>query len=1036
MKSKHLPLCLAALLCAAHGVADGLDPKLLSEWPRSPVGWVGDAVVRSNYAYAIASSGAGCHVLDISDPASPRQVGATGPTLNGSAKFIGNFAYVATGNSGLVVLDMSNPLNPKRVGGFDTAGSASDVAVAGNYAYLVETLSISNGLLHAIDISDPKHPVAVGTHPINARALNVEVSGDHALVLGWPFLWDQGDQWTLDCFDIGTPSQPKRAGQIQRAGYLADSPSYGRMVVSGDYAYISALHYDLNYASVEVVDLRDPANPQWVAAFKANSRTGSLAVSGDKLYLAKTSLDGRSGLDILDISNPATIRRLAFYPGEVNGVAVVGTQAVLANNGRVEFLDVSTPSSPQRISSWMPPSGAMDVAHKGNLAYLVGPIGLTTYLNILDTSDPAKPQPVGGLSVNGWTQRIKLLGNYAYIVTEQGLHVVDVTDPKAPRKTGAVAPQQAFRDIAFSGDYAFLADLEAGVQLLTITNAASPRRLATLLAGSAEPVYGVCTSSDLAFVWTRIYPQGPPYEWSGTVNILDISNPRNAVTLSSYLTTGMLVRAVAAGNHLYLAKRYKQDADRGWWGGMLEILDVSDPSNPYMISQYETSGEPEDLSVTGGRAYVVCRGGSGGPWQDGQHNADGGLNIIDVSDPSHPHRVGGFQRTSLSAVRVDGDRAYVGGGTLQILDLNPTAALSRTAVLDTTDLACGVAMSGDRLLVANRLGGVQVVDATDPANLKWQATIASTDPVLGVALSGSTAYVASDASGVRAFDLADPTNPQFLGVYDTPGLARGMALSGTHAYVADGSGGLQILDVSNPANMERVGNVATTGFANSVALMGKYALVADWENGLAIVDVATPQTAHIVGNYNTGGYTLAVAVAGSNAILSDGAGGFQVVDLSKPAEPRLLGRAPADGWARHIAVSGRFAYVADAFSGVQVYDISDVSHPRRMGGTSAVDPYSILTTANHLFAAGGRDGVAVLAPFIPPLDVTASPVQDRGSINLRVDGPPGASVRIQRSPDMVKWQDWQTLTVGETPSIVSDTIPTGASQGFYRAVSP
>lgn len=977
-------------------------------------------------------------MLDISDPASPRQVGATGPTLNGSAKFIGTFAYVATGNSGLVVLDMSNPLNPKRVGGIDTAGSASDVAVAGNYAYLVETLSISNGLLHAIDISDPKHPVAVGTHAINARALNVEVSGDHALVLGWPFLWDQGDQWTLDCFDVGTPSQPKRVGQIQRAGYLADSPSYGRIVVSGDYAYISALHYDLNYASVEVVDLRDPANPQWVAAFKANSRTGSLAVSGDKLYLAKTSLDGRSGLDILDISNPATIRRLATYPGEVNGAAVAGTQAVLANNGRIELLDVSNPATPRRSGFWMPPTGAMDVGHSGNMTYMVASLGTTTYLNILDMSDLMNPQPKGSISVPGWTQHIELLGNYAYIATETAVHAVDVGDPMVPRKTGGVTSQSGIRDIAFSGDYAFLADGAAGVQLLTVTNAASPRRLATLSVGSAEPVYGVCTSSNLAFVLTQ-FDQGAFDNRYGTVHLLDISNPRSPVTLSSYITTGIIVRGAVSGNHFYLTKWYTQDPSRNWWGGMLEILDVSDPMNPLLMSQYETTSIPTDVTVAGARAYVACRSEGSSPWQDGQHNADGGLTVIDVSNPSQPRRIGGYHRGSLGTVSVDGDRAYLGGGfhgTLQIVDLTLPARLSRTAVLDTTDLACGLAMAGDRLLVADRLGGVQVVDATDPAKLKWQATIASTDPVLGVALSGSTAYVASDASGVRAFDLADPTNPQFLGVYDTPGLARGVVLSGTQAYVADGSGGLQIVDVSNPAQMQPVGNVATTGFANSVALMGNYALVADWENGLAIVDVATPQTAHIVGNYNTGGYTLAVAVAGSNAILSDGAGGFQVVDLSKPAEPRLLGRAPADGWARHVAVSGRFAYVADAFSGVQVYDISDVSHPRRMGGTSAVDPYSILTTANHLFAAGGRDGVAVLAPFIPPLDVTASPVQDRGSISLRVDGPPGASVRIQRSPDMVKWQDWQTLTVGETPSIVSDTIPTGASQGFYRAVSP
>jgi hypothetical protein len=48
----------------------------------------------------------------------------------------GNYAYVADGGAGLRVIDVSNPANPREVGFFDTPGFAEDVYVSGNYAYV------------------------------------------------------------------------------------------------------------------------------------------------------------------------------------------------------------------------------------------------------------------------------------------------------------------------------------------------------------------------------------------------------------------------------------------------------------------------------------------------------------------------------------------------------------------------------------------------------------------------------------------------------------------------------------------------------------------------------------------------------------------------------------------------------------------------------------------------------------------------------------------------------------------------------------
>ena len=81
-----------------------------------------------NYAYTVSPE-AGLMIVDISNPASPKQMGRydTGGTANAVA-VAGDFAYVADGSAGLLVIDIRNPENPQKVGEYNTPGSATGVA--------------------------------------------------------------------------------------------------------------------------------------------------------------------------------------------------------------------------------------------------------------------------------------------------------------------------------------------------------------------------------------------------------------------------------------------------------------------------------------------------------------------------------------------------------------------------------------------------------------------------------------------------------------------------------------------------------------------------------------------------------------------------------------------------------------------------------------------------------------------------------------------------------------------------------------------
>jgi hypothetical protein len=65
------------------------------------------------------------------------------------------------------VIDISNPSSPREVGAYDTPGSAVDVAVSGSYAYVAD----GGAGLRVIDVSNPSSPREVGFYDTPGWAL-------------------------------------------------------------------------------------------------------------------------------------------------------------------------------------------------------------------------------------------------------------------------------------------------------------------------------------------------------------------------------------------------------------------------------------------------------------------------------------------------------------------------------------------------------------------------------------------------------------------------------------------------------------------------------------------------------------------------------------------------------------------------------------------------------------------------------------------------------------------------------------------------
>ncbi len=224
---------------------------------------------------------AGLRVVDVSNPAQPREVGFY--DTPGSAQGVavsGAYAYVADDGAGLRVVDVSNPAQPREVGFYDTPGWAEGVAVSGAYAYVADY----GAGLRVVDVSNPAQPREVGFYDTPGYAEGVAVSGSYAYVA-------DGYYGGLRVVDVSNPAQPREVGFYDTPGDALG------VAVSGSYAYVADA-----WSGLRVVDVSNPAQPREVGFYDTPGYAYGVAVSGAYAYVA----DGDGGLVILRFTGAGT----------------------------------------------------------------------------------------------------------------------------------------------------------------------------------------------------------------------------------------------------------------------------------------------------------------------------------------------------------------------------------------------------------------------------------------------------------------------------------------------------------------------------------------------------------------------------------------------------------------------------------------------------------------------------------------------------------------------------------------------------------
>lgn len=252
--------------------------------------------------------------------------------------------------------------------------------------------------------------------------------------------------------------------------------------------------------------------------------------------------------------------------------------AYVTNNDGVVIVDVRQPKRPRKVG--MIPTGVTFGIYVDNgLAYISSESGLV----IADVNDPENPEKLGECVIGNETHRIHVDGKYAYIASGDGLEILDVSDP------GKITPMTHFRDSYSEGvdiieGIAYLACHKNGVEVIDVKDPASPRMITTV--AGTKGAWDVHIHGDCLYVGCH----------GNGIKILDISNKKAPRIIGSFHDDdgGEALGVWGDGKHLYVADNFN-----------IEVLDVSDPANPFEVGKYNKVKGAHDICVAKNHIYVA-----------------------------------------------------------------------------------------------------------------------------------------------------------------------------------------------------------------------------------------------------------------------------------------------------------------------------------------------------------------------------------------------------------------------------------------------
>ena len=270
--------------------------------------------------------------------------------------YAGNYAYVGCMNTALIIYDLSNPTVPTLISRINDHLDIEDLATSQNKVYL----SYADGHVRITDVSNPYLPQLMGIYDMN----NEYGSHNHHIAVTKNLLF-QAHCYSAKIINITNPWNPIFVSEFDSSGYV----NIPGIAVSGNFVY--TVHNLDFYASLEIWDYSNPFEPDSIGSFSDNGGFHwNIVVSDGYAYISEY----QTKVSIIDVTNPSNpvLADTFSTPNWGMGIAVSNQKLFLAKHDLLVY-DVSNPSDPVYQDSYIQPTtqGISDICVNYPLIYAI-----------------------------------------------------------------------------------------------------------------------------------------------------------------------------------------------------------------------------------------------------------------------------------------------------------------------------------------------------------------------------------------------------------------------------------------------------------------------------------------------------------------------------------------------------------------------------------------------------------------------------------------------------------------------------------------
>ncbi len=747
----------------------------------------------NTYAAVSSYNDDGLQIVDVTNPASPVAVGrlADGALLFG-ARYVDTFTI--TDGSGI-----------------------------NTYAVVTIEHSDGEGGLQLVDITDPTMPTAAGRLLTDGSSLFNLPEGVTVFKIGQSTYAAvaSDDSDGIQIVDVSDPAAPAVAGHLRDGGdlKLAGSWDVDVFTINGrTYAAVAS-----NRDGLQLMRLEDSTPPAFESA-TLDRYAGTMTVTfSEAIDVSETDLsmlyvsdDGQTnavslaGADFDDTAADSETIWLILTPAQLAAIVPMDTPqldiaAGAASDLSENLIDAAADNPITTASPDSPiPSGRL--AHDSTLL-LDFPRGMDTFrigediyaavtynggtnsgLQTINVTDPASPTAVGKIKSRtaffgdtpiflSTAQEVDIftIGNntYAAVVAfrSEALQIINVTDPSSLVEAGHLSNSGS--DVRLSGatdvgiftigssTYAAVASFSDNtLQIVNVTDPDNPAAAGQLtdtddlLLNQASDVAIFTIGSSTYAAVTSSFDDG--------LQIVNVTDPDDPVAAGNLADTTSLQLRDATAVDVFTIDDSTYAAVTTFGNEGLQIVNVTDPDNPAAAGNL---ADTDDLLLDGPRDVTVLTIGSS-TYAVAPSANDGGLQIVNVTDPDNPAAAGNLPDTDdllLDSTR--GVAVFMIGGS-------PYAAVSAdTEGIQIVKLGEVIDMTSNSLPVAPAEMAITLEDTpititpniSDPDTSDTPAISTVSDPPNGTATHDDTTIIYTpdqdyDGTDTFSYTVTDGTD--------------------------------------------------------------------------------------------------------------------------------------------------------------------------------------------------------------------------------------------------------------------------------------